>query len=70
MTEHTGVNLVQYMVTPMQRALLEWGKLNPYSRIELVFQDGVPVQAFVHTEDGVGKKSILFSDIAKRNNLG
>jgi hypothetical protein len=62
--------LVPYMVHPLQKALLEWGKKNPYSRIEIVFQDGVPVQAFVPTEDGIGRKSILFSDIAKSLKLG
>lgn len=61
-----GVNLITIRVTPLQRALLLWMKANPYSRIELVIQDGVPIQALVITEDGVGKKSVLFSDVAKK----
>ena len=64
-----SVNLVTMRVTPLQRALLLWLKANPYSRIEIVVQDGVPIQALVNTEDGVGKKSVLFSDVAKKLKL-
>ncbi len=69
MTDKPGVNLVAYSLTPLQAALIEWLKLNPYSRIEIVVQDGVPVQALVPTEDGVGRRSVLFSDIAKKLKL-
>ena len=64
-----GVNLITIKVTPLQAALLAWLRANPYSRIELVIQDGVPIQALVNTEDGVGKKSVLFSDVAKKLKL-
>jgi len=64
-----GVKLITYELTPLQVALIEWLKANPYSRLEIVVQDGVPIQALVITEDGVGKKSVLFSDVAKKLKL-
>lgn len=66
MGDKFGVNLVPYQLTPNQVALIEWLKKNPYSRIEIVTQDGVPVQALVPTEDGLGRKSVLFSDLTKK----
>lgn len=69
MAKRQGVNLIPYDLTPLQAALIEWLKANPYSRIEIVVQDGVPIQALVTTEDGVGKKSVLFSDVAKKLKL-
>jgi len=66
MGEKFGVNLVPYMLTPNQVALMEWMKRNPHSRIEIVTQDGVPMQALVPTEDGLGRKSVLFSDLTKK----
>ncbi len=53
-------SLVSYQLTPSQVALIEWLKKNPYSRIELIIQDAEPVQALVPTNDGLGKKSVLF----------
>jgi hypothetical protein len=45
-----GINLATYQLTPLQAALIEWGKAHPFGRIhELVFQDGIPVQAEVWT---------------------
>lgn len=64
-----GVKLITYELTPLQVCLIEWLKANPYSRLEIVVQDGVPIQALVTTEDGVGRKSVLFSDVAKKLNL-
>lgn len=69
MVKRQGVNLIPYELTPLQAALIEWLKANPYSRLEIVVQDGVPIQALVATEDGVGKKSVLFSDVAKKLKL-
>jgi hypothetical protein len=49
--------------------LIEWLNSHPHSRIEIVTGDnGNPIQALVPTEDGLGRKSILFSDIAKKLN--
>ena len=69
MAEKIGVNLVAYQLTPLQVALIEWLKANPHSRIELVTQDGVPIQALVPTDDGMGRRSVLFSDVAKKLRL-
>jgi len=64
-----GVKLVTYELTTLQVALIEWMKANPYSRLEIVVQDGLPIQALVATEDGVGKKSVLFSEVAEKLKL-
>ena len=61
-----GVNLIPYELTPLQVKLIEWLKANPYSRIEIVVQDGVPIQALIPTGDGVGRKSVLFSEVGKK----
>jgi len=61
-----GVKLIDCKLTPLQAALIEWGKQNPYGRITIVFQDGIPVQALVPTEDGAGSHMILFDKIARR----
>ena len=56
-------------ITPNQGVLIEWLNSHPHSRIEIVTGDnGNPIQALVPTEDGLGRKSILFSDIAKKLN--
>lgn len=34
-----GVTLVDYKLTPLQAALIEWGRLNPYGRITVVFHN-------------------------------
>ena len=65
-----GVKLIDYKLTPLQAALIEWGKLHPYGRIhELIYQDGVPVQAQIPTEDGTGYVTILFEKVARRAGL-
>lgn len=61
-----GVELVECKLTPLQWALILWGKQNPYGRITVVFQDGVPVQGLVPTEDGAGTQMILFDKIARK----
>jgi len=64
------VSLINVEVTPLQLALLNWGKNHPYGRIhELVFQDGVPVKAEVPCEDGTGYETILFDKVARRAGL-
>ena len=50
---------------PHWRALKKWAEEHPYGRINLVFQDGVPVQALIPTSDGLGVESVLFSKIAE-----
>lgn len=69
MTMIAGVKLVDCKLTPLQAALIEWGRENPYARITIVFQDGVPVQALVPTDDGVGVQMVLFEKIARRAGL-
>lgn len=65
-----GVNLVTYDLTPLQVALIEWGKAHPYGRIrELRYQDGVPMEAVVYTEDGTGTELIRFDKLAKNAGL-
>ena len=64
-----GVNLITYELTPLQAALIEWLKRNPYGRITIVVQDGVPVQAIVPTKDGVGTETILFDKVARQMRL-
>jgi hypothetical protein len=64
-----GVNLIDCKLTPLQAALIEWGKANPYSRITIIFQDGVPVQAVVTTDDGAGMRTVLFDKVARKAGL-
>jgi len=64
-----GVELIECKLTPLQAALITWGKENPYGRITVVFQDGVPVQGLVPTDDGAGTQMILFDKIARRAGL-
>jgi len=63
------VNLIPYELTPLQAALIEWGKQHPYGRITIVFQDGVPVQALIPTKDGVGTETIPFDKVARKLGL-
>ena len=69
MNERSGINLVTYQLTPLQAALIEWLKRNPYGRIQVIAQDGVPVQALVPTSDGIGMETILFDKIARQMGL-
>ena len=64
-----GVKLIQYELTPLQAALMEWLKQNPYGRITIVVQDGVPVQAIVPTKDGMGTETIPFDKVARQLGL-
>ena len=64
-----GMNLITYELSPLQAALIEWLKRNPYRRITIVVQDGVPVQAIVPTKDGVGTETILFDKVARQLGL-
>ena len=54
---------IPYLLHPNEATLIEWGRKNPYGRINIVYQDGVPVQAIVPTEDGLGMTSVLFSKV-------
>lgn len=71
MTAKNGVKLVPvYNLTPLQAALIEWGRLHPHGKIrELQFQDGVPVKAEVYLEDGTGTETVLFDKIARKSGL-
>lgn len=69
MNRQQGIDLIPYDLTPLQAALIEWGKQNKYGRITIVFQDGVPVQALVPTRDGVGTETILFDKVARAMGL-
>lgn len=69
MSQNRGVNLIAYELTPLQAALIEWLKRNPYGRITIVVQDGVPVQAIVPTKDGVGSETVLFDKVARQLGL-
>lgn len=66
MDNKSGVNRVTYQLTPLQTALIEWGKKHPYGRIQVIFQDGVPVQALVPTEDGMGTETVMFEKVARQ----
>ena len=59
-----GVKLVEYEVSPLQRAFLEWCKLHPYARIkELKIHEGVPLEACVSAN--FGEETVRFDKIAK-----
>lgn len=64
-----GIKLITYELSPLQIALIEWGKAHPYGRITIVFQDGVPIQAIVPTKDGTGTETILFDKVARQLGL-
>jgi len=66
----TGVELIECKLTPLQAALIAWGKEHPYGHIhDLTFQDGVPVKAVVPCEDGTGYETIMFDKFARRAGL-
>lgn len=65
-----GVKLIECKLTPLQAALIEWGRQHPYGHIrELVFQDGVPVKAEVYCDDGTGCETIMFDKFARKAGL-
>lgn len=64
MSEKTGVNLIEYKLTPLQVAFIEWCKSHPYARIrELKIHEGVPLEAMVYNE--FGTETVRFDKIAK-----
>jgi len=68
MTDKTGVNLVDYKVTPLQRAFLEYCKNHPYCTFDkLKIHEGVPLEAQVNA--GFGMETIRFDRIAKEEKL-
>jgi hypothetical protein len=70
MSDKTGINLITYQLTPLQAALIEWGKLHPHGKLrELQFQDGVPVRAEMYSDDGTGTEIVLFDKIARKAGL-
>ena len=70
MTFKTGVNLVDYKVTSLQAAFLEWCKRHPYARIrEIKIHEAVPLEAEVISEDGLGTDTVRFDRIAKEAGL-
>lgn len=65
-----GIKLIQYELTPLQAAFIEWCKLHPYARItELKIHEGVPLEASVKTEDGFGYDTVRFDKIAKEQGI-
>ena len=55
---------------PYWKALILWAEAHPNSKVSgLKFQNGIPMQVFIQTKDGLGLESILFSEVAKRLNL-
>lgn len=67
---NNGVKLIEYHLTPLQVAFIEWCKKHPYSRItELKIHEGVPLEASVKTEDGFGYDTIRFDRVAKEDGL-
>lgn len=68
MSSNTAVKMIPYNLTPLQAALIEWGKAHPYGRIrELQFQDGIPMKAEVYLEDGTGTELVLFDKFARQS---
>ena len=65
-----GVNLISYELSPLQIALIEWGKEHPYGRIkELTFQDSVPVEALIYSNDSTGTELVRFDKLARQAGL-
>lgn len=65
-----GINTITYELSPLQVALIEWGKRHPYGKIrEITFQDGVPVEAIVYSEDGTGTELVRFDKLARQAGL-
>ena len=68
--DNRGVKLIPYELTPLQVALIEWGKTHPYGKLrEITFQDGVPVEAIMYLEDGTGTELVRFDKLAKKAGL-
>lgn len=64
-----GLKLIECRLTLAQKALLDWGKAHPHSRIrELEFVDGQPMKIIVVTKDGLGTEMVRFDKIVKETN--
>jgi len=64
------VKLIDYKLTPLQAAFIEWCREHPYARItELKIHEGVPLEASVKTDDGFGYDTVRFDRIAKKEEL-
>jgi len=62
--------LIECRLTKAQKALLDWGKAHPHSRIkELEFVDGQPMKVVVNTDDELGTELVRFDKIVKENNI-
>ena len=71
MADKFGVVLEDYKLTSNQIALIEWCKSHPHAQIELkIGASGEPTVIVMPTSDGIGKQTILFSDIIKRSEKG
>lgn len=65
-----GVNLIDYKLTPLQAAFIEWCKRHPYARIrEIKIHEAVPLEAEVISDDGLGTETVRFDRIAKEAGL-
>lgn len=64
MVNDVVIKQLPYLLHPNEAALVEWLRRNPHGRINIIAQDGIPTQAVVPTEDGLGMTSVLFSKVA------
>ena len=63
-----GVKLIECRLTPAQKALIDWGKAHPHSRIrEIEFVDGQPMKLIAVTEDGLGTELVRFDKMIVMN---
>lgn len=60
--------VIDCKLTPAQKALLDWGRKHPHSRIkELEFVDGQPMKIVVVTDDGLGTELVRFDKMIRRD---
>lgn len=69
MSIENGVKLIPYNLSPCQVALIRWFVQHPYSQINLKVHDGIPLEAFVKTDDGLGYDVVRFDKIAREMGL-
>jgi len=63
-----GVNLIDYKLTPLQVAFIEYLKVHPYITFDkLKVHEGVPLEAQVNT--GFGQEVVRFDKIAREEGL-
>ena len=68
MNDKTGINMVDYKLTPLQAAFMEYCKAHPYITFEkLKVHEGVPLEAQVNA--GFGVETVRFDRIAKEEKL-